>query len=66
MLFADALCFLLGFAWLGFMFISAKSGTTLGAEVAFNAGVKPYVLADLVKIAIAAAIVPAVGNLLRK
>jgi biotin transport system substrate-specific component len=66
MLVADALCFLLGFVWLGFMFISAKSGTTLGAEVAFNAGVKPYILADLVKIAIAAAIIPAIGNLVRK
>lgn len=66
MLFADILVFALGFFWLGFMFVSAKSGTTLGAATAFSVGVQPYILADLVKIALASALVPALYNLIKR
>lgn len=65
MLAADIVCFALGFIWLGFMFVSAKSGTTLGGATAY-AIVSQYFLADFVKIAIAALAVPAVGALLKK
>lgn len=66
MLVADIVCFAIGFSWLAFMFVSAKTGTTLGAETAFNVAVKPYILADLLKIALAALMVPAIGKLLRR
>lgn len=66
MLVADVVCFAIGFAWLGFMFVSANTGNTLGAETAFNVGVKPYILSDIVKIALAALMVPAIGKLLRR
>ena len=66
MLVADVICFALGFAWLAFIFVSPKTGSTLGAATAFNAAVAPYVLADLVKIAIAALAVPAIGSLIRR
>ena len=62
---ADVVCFALGFIWLGFMFVSAKSGTTLGAATAYGV-VSQYFLADFVKIAIAALAVPAIGRLLAK
>lgn len=66
MLVGVAVCFVLGFAWLGFVFVSAKTGNTLGAEIAFNAGVKPYVLGDLVKIALAASGIFAIDRLTRR
>jgi len=65
MLFADIICFALGFIWLGFMFVSANTGTTLGAATAYGV-VSQYFLADFVKIAIAALMVPAIGKLLTK
>lgn len=65
MVLADVAVFALGFLWLGFMFVSAKSGNTLGAAVAFKAGVQPYILADLVKIALASALIPALHGLLK-
>ena len=65
MLAADVLCFALGFIWLGFMFVSAKTGTTLGAATAYGV-VSQYFLPDLVKIAIAALSVPAITKLLQK
>jgi len=66
MLLADVAVFTLGFFWLGFMYVSQNSGTTLGALTAFSIGVKPYILADLVKIAIAAAIVPALWSMTKR
>jgi len=63
MLAADIILFALGFLWLGFMFISPRSGATLGAATAFAAGVQPFVLADLVKITLAACLVPALWRL---
>lgn len=65
MLLGDAVLFTLGFVWLAFMFVSAKTGATLGASTAFAAGVQPFILADLLKIAIAAIGVPMVWKLVR-
>ena len=65
MLAADILCFALGFVWLGFMFVSAKTGTTLGAATAYGV-VSQYFLADFVKIALAALAVPAISKILAK
>ena len=62
MLTADVLIFALGFLWLGFLF-TTSSGQTLGADVAFANGVKPFVLADLVKLALAAAFFAGLGRL---
>ena len=59
MLIADIAIFALGFAWLGFMYVSQKTGTTLGAATAFKVGVQPYIIADLVKMALASGLVAA-------
>lgn len=66
MLLADAIVFALGFLWLAFMFVSPKTGATLGAATAFNAAVAPFVLGDLVKLALAALMVPAIWRLVRR
>ena len=57
MLAADVVVFALGFAWLA---------TLIGPEKAFNFGVLPFVLGDIVKIALASAIVPAVWKVLKR
>ena len=56
MLAADVVIFALGFLWLGFVF-TTSSGATLGAGVAFASGVKPFVLADLVKLVLAVVVI---------
>jgi len=66
MLLADIVIFALGFFWLGYMFVSQNTGMTLGAQTAFSVGVQPYILADLVKIAIAASIVPALWSVVKQ
>lgn len=53
---AEAVIFTLGFLWLGFLF-TTSSGQTLGAQSAFANGVKPFILADLVKIVLATLLV---------
>ena len=65
MLIGDVIVFALGFAWLGFGFVTG-SGATLGAEFAWTKGVQPYLLADLVKLILAAAAVPAISKLLTR
>ncbi len=47
---------------LGFAYLS----TFIGAEAAFNVGVAPFVLGDLVKVGIAALLVPAAGKLISR
>jgi biotin transport system substrate-specific component len=47
----------MGAAWLGYLF---------GAEKALAGGVGPFVVVDLVKIALASALVPALWSLLKK
>jgi len=65
MIVGDILVFVLGFVWLGYFFI-ASSGKPLGAETAWVAGVEPFILGDLVKMVLAATIVPAISGLMRK
>ena len=57
MLVGAAAIFALGFAWLA---------TIIGAQSAFTAGVLPFVLADLVKVAIASLLVAALWKVFRK
>lgn len=60
----DAVLFAMGFAWLAF-FASLPSGAVgIGASAAFAKGVLPFVLGDLIKIALAALLVPAGWTLL--
>jgi biotin transport system substrate-specific component len=47
----------MGFAWLA---------TLIGAEKAWTFGVVPFIVPDLIKVALAAALVPAVWSLLPK
>lgn len=61
MLAGAGIIFGLGFAWLGFLF-TTSTGATLGADYAFTNGVLPFVLGDLVKIAIAALAVAGVSK----
>ncbi len=65
MIVADAVIFALGFLWLGFLF-TTSTGQTLGAGTAFAKGVEPFILADLVKVALATAIVTGLGRRLRR
>ena len=55
MLVAEAVMMAMGFAWLA---------TLIGAAKAWQFGVAPFIMPDLVKVALAAAIVPAVWSLL--
>ena len=66
MVVADIAIFALGFAWLGFMFVEPKAGTTLGAATAFKYGVQPYIIADLVKMALASGIVAALWGMSKR
>ncbi len=57
MLAANAIMLAMGFAWLA---------TMIGAEKAWAFGVVPFIVGDLIKVALAAAVVPAVWSLLPK
>ncbi|MBA8901471.1 biotin transporter BioY [Phyllobacterium sp. P30BS-XVII] len=57
MLAGEAIILSLGFLWLAYL---------LGFEKAFAFGVGPFIVADILKVALAAAIVPAVGSLLKR
>jgi biotin transport system substrate-specific component len=57
MLAGEAIILSLGFLWLAYL---------LGFEKAFAFGVGPFIVADILKLALAAAIVPAVGSLLKR
>lgn len=57
MLAANAVMLTMGFAWLAVL---------IGAEKAWALGVVPFIVPDLIKVALAAAIVPAVWSLLPK
>lgn len=65
MIVGDALLFALGFIWLGFMFVTG-SGNTLGAAIAWENGVQPYLFADLFKMVLAAAAIPAISALMKR
>jgi len=57
MLVAEVIMLAMGFAWLA---------TLIGAEKAWTFGVVPFIVPDLIKVALASAIVPAVWSLLPK
>ena len=57
MLAANAIMLAMGFAWLAVL---------IGAEKAWAFGVAPFIVPDLIKVALAAAVVPAVWSLLPK
>ena len=57
MVVADAVMLALGFAWLA---------TLIGADKAWTFGVVPFIVPDLIKAALAAALVPAVWSLLTR
>ncbi|MEO0327624.1 MAG: biotin transporter BioY [Pseudomonadota bacterium] len=65
MLVGDALLFTLGFIWLGYFFVTG-SGNTLGSAFAWEKGVQPYILADLFKMVLAAAAIPAISALMKR
>jgi len=67
MLAADALCFVIGVAWLA-VYIGSKSGTGFVAALppAFNAGALPFLLWDLLKMAFAAITLTGAWGLVRK
>jgi biotin transport system substrate-specific component len=65
MLAADVVVFALGFAWLA-MFAQVGQHTGIGFAKAFTVGVVPFVLGDLLKIALASALVPAIWSLTGK
>ncbi|HVY21322.1 MAG TPA: biotin transporter BioY [Bauldia sp.] len=65
MLVADVVLFALGFLWLA-LFAHVGQHTGLGFASAFKNGVVPFVLGDLLKIALASALVPAVWGLVGK
>jgi biotin transport system substrate-specific component len=66
MLAGDAIVFALGFAWLAWIAALPSGAVGLGAQAAFAAGVVPFLLGDLVKVALAAALIPAAGRLARR
>lgn len=63
MIVADVVVFALGFAWLAWFATMSNGGTGIGAAAAFKFGVAPFLLADLLKIALAALAVPAAWRL---
>lgn len=66
MLLGDAVIFLLGFAWLAWFAMLPNGDVGIGVEKAFAAGVLPFILGDLVKVALAACLVAGVGRLIRR
>ena len=66
MIAGDAVVFLLGFVWLAWFATMSSGAVGIGAAAAFSGGVLKFVLGDLVKLALAAAIVSAGGRLVRR
>ncbi len=59
MLVGDAVLFVLGFVWLPWFAHLSSGANGIGTASAWVNGVKPFLLGDLTKIALAAALVPA-------
>ena len=66
MLAGDAVIFLLGFVWLAWFATLSSGAIGVGAAAAFSGGVLKFVLGDLVKLALAAALVSAGARLVRR
>lgn len=64
MLAGDLVLFTTGFAWLAFFAQLPNGVTGIGASAAFAKGVSPFILADLVKIALASLLVAGGWSLL--
>jgi biotin transport system substrate-specific component len=66
MLVADAVVFAVGFAWFAWLAQLSSGAIGAGVAVAWSKGVAPFILGDILKIALASALVPAVWSLIRK
>jgi biotin transport system substrate-specific component len=66
MLVGDAIVFALGFVWLAWFAVLSSGGSGIGMAAAFSGGVLPFILGDLVKLALAAALVSAGAKLVRR
>lgn len=66
MIVADAVVFALGFSWLAWFAQLSTGGQGIGVETAFMNGVVPFLLADLLKIALAALAIPAAWRLFER
>jgi len=66
MIAADIVVFVLGFAWLAWGAQLASGATGIGPAAAWAGGVVPFLLADLLKIALAALAVPAAWMLVER
>jgi biotin transport system substrate-specific component len=66
MIAADLVVFAIGFAWLAWFAVVSNGGTGIGLANAFKFGVAPFLLADLLKIALAALAVPAAWTTLTR
>jgi biotin transport system substrate-specific component len=66
MLCGDAVVFLLGFIWLAWFAAMSSGAVGIGAAAAFSGGVLKFVIGDLVKLALAAALVAAGARLVRR
>ncbi len=66
MIIADIVVFVLGFVWLAWFATLSNGAAGLGVATAFSAGVAPFLLADLLKIVLAALTVPAVWGLVER
>jgi biotin transport system substrate-specific component len=64
MLAGEIVLFGMGFVWLAWFATLSSGAAGMGAEAAFLAGVKPFILADLLKLTLAALAVPAAWRLL--
>jgi biotin transport system substrate-specific component len=65
MLAGEVILFGMGFIWLAWFATLSSGAVGMGAEKALAAGVTPFLLADLLKTALAAFLVPAAWQLLR-
>jgi biotin transport system substrate-specific component len=66
MVVADVVVFALGFGWLAWFAQLSSGAQGIGAQAAFMGGVVPFILADLLKIALAALAIPAAWGLLER
>ena len=64
-LFANAIILACGFLWLAFVANLGAGGSGIGIAAAWSKGVAPFLLGDVLKAGLAAAILPAMWSLLR-
>jgi biotin transport system substrate-specific component len=65
MLLGDVVVFVLGVTWLAAFAVLPSGNTGIGLEAAMNGGVAPFILGDLLKLALAASMVTAGVRLVR-